>query len=427
MSTTYINPFTGGLVTATIVSYSQLTLTQTTQLVWPTYSPITTLNTTPVARNIDVNLTAGNVVLQLPQGNFGSLGDDITITNRSNASSLTIADSQGNVVSTIAAGISVWFYLSDNTTVAGTWGSKTLGAGTSGTAAYDLAGDGLKAIDGKLSVGYDVVPISSSGFVLANTNRAQNIVWTGGLGTLLLPIGSTVLPGWFFAIRNQGTGTLTLDPLQVGATINGLANQPIEVGVSTYIVLDSTSGNYFAFGGTGAQNFSFSSATYDVDTIIGNTLNLVTGAPIIERFVANSGSRTQDLLVVLPAVAQLYSFINSTANTTYNVTFQLSGSVQTPVIVKANTQSFVVSDGISLYVVNSTAVASLQLNDGSALTPTLNFLAETNTGLYRATSRQLGFTVAGNSIAILDGSNPASPVIRTPATFVAARIDGGLI
>ena len=425
MSTNYINPFTGGLVTATIVSYSALNLTQNTQLVWPTYAPTTLLNTAVVARNIDVT-SSGNYTLGLPQANFGSLGDDITITNRS-LQALTINDAGGNFIASIARGVSVWFYITDNTTVSGIWGNKVLGAGTDPAAASNLAGKGLVAINNQLNLGYPVTTVSSSSFTFTESSRAQNIVWTGGLGTLGLPIGNTVSSGWFIAIRNQGTGTLTLDPLQVGATINGLSNQPIEVGVSTYIVCDTTTGNYYAFGGTGAQNFSFSSATYDVDTILGNTLNLTNGAPIIERFVANSGTRTADLLVVLPAISQFYSVINATANTNYNINLQLSGSVLTPIVVKANTQAFVVSDGLALYLINSTAIASLQLNDGSPTAPTLNFINETNTGLYRGGSRQFGITVGGNSQLLVNASDPSAPVITTGATLVAKRISGGWI
>ena len=428
-NTTYTDYFTGSIVDPTDVSYLKYALTSNIQLVWPSYLPPIQPGATAViavARNIDVTPTGGSWTISLPQGNLGSAGADILITNRGSIG-FTVADVTGAQSTAVAPGASYYFYLSDNSTVTGTWTSTGFGIGTSAADANVLAGSGLISLNGRLNEQIPVIQFGTQGFVLADNSRANCYVWTGGLGTLQLPLLNTLSANWFIGIRNQGSGTLTISPSDPLVTINGANVQLIEVGTSAFVILDTSNRAYFTLGSIANQNFSWSSATFDTSAIPTNSLNLTQGAQIIQRYVDIGGTRSTNLAVTLPASAAIYSFINSTANTNYNITFTVFGSTASPLVLKANEQNFAVSDGINLYSLGTQTIGSFALNDGSALAPTLFFNTQSNVGLYKPGTSQLGVTVGGSNVITFNGTDPSNLTVVSPAAATFRSIDGGLI
>jgi len=120
---------------------------------------------------------------------------------------------------------------------------------------------------------------------------------------------------------------------------------------SGFILFQQSTGNFFTVGLSVPSNVTFTSATYDVDSIIGNTFSLVSYAPIIQTYVALAGTRSVDLDVTLPATTQLYVLVNNTGQPGYNVTFQISGSLQTPIPLGNGGVILALSDGNQLYVI----------------------------------------------------------------------------
>ena len=419
----YTDVFTGSIVQPTDVSYYNLTLTGNVQLVWPTYYILST--TVPAARNIDVTPTGAGYNIALPQGNLGSLGVDILFTNRGSAP-FNVTDYLGQNSTTVAAGKSIYFYLQDNTTLAGFWRTTNFGVGTGSADANALAGYGLTSITGKLSETLSITQFSLSNYPLADASRASGYVWTGGAGSLSMPAAATLSPGWFIYLRNQGSGSLTITTVGT-SLINGSTQISYDIGTSQLIAFDANSNNFFTYGTVNTQNFALSSATYDVSSIVGTGYSLVLNAPIIQRYIDFTSTRSQNLLVTLPATANLYALINATGSSAYTLSFQLSGSAQTPIVVAPNTQAFIASDGISLYILNTTVLGGIQLNDGTAAAPTLNFLSETNTGLYKAGGYQPAFAVGGQNILTLNGSDPNNKRVISPAAATFRSISGGLI
>jgi hypothetical protein len=169
----------------------------------------------------------------------------------------------------IPAGVSKYFYLSDNSTSAGVWQNVTFGAGTSSADAASLAGNGLVALSGKLNTTQNVVEVSSTPSI-TDASRAATFVWTGGNGTFTLPTAASLTTGWYIAFRNNGTGAITITP-QGTSTIDSLANITINPAESGFIVFQESSGNFFTVGLSVPSNVTFTSATYDVDSIVGNT------------------------------------------------------------------------------------------------------------------------------------------------------------
>ena len=427
---TFTDYNTGTVIDPTDVSYLSLSLTADIALSWPSYvPPSTVIGVTPLiaaARTMEITPSGGAWKIALPQGNLGSVGQSILFVNRG-AIAFTVTDVSGGNTTSVGAGASLYFFLVNNTTITGIWHSQNFGTGTSAADANLLAGAGLSSLNGVINETINVVQFSSQGYSLNDNSRANAYVWTGGLSTLKLPAVSSLSPGWFMILRNQGTGTITATPTESTTLINGQANAPFQVGTASWIVFSSTTNSFFTLGTVGTQNFSFSSATYNVDAIPLNTLNLTTGAPIIQRYVAPTGTRTATLAVTYPAVASIYTVVNATTSSTYNLTFTLAGSSQTPITVKANTQAFLTSDGINLYLLSSQLLGAFQLGPGSAAAPSLSFLADSSTGVYQPNTSQLGLAAGASAIMTLDGSDPANLNVYSPATATFKAIDGGLI
>jgi hypothetical protein len=286
-----------------------------------------------------------------------------------------------------------------------------------------LAGAGLVALAGKLNVTQNIVEISSPP-TINDASRASTFLWVSGNNTATLPTAASLTAGWFIAFRNAGTGTLTFTP-QGTSVINGGASLDVNPGESGFIVFQQSTGDFFTVGLAIPSNVTFTSATYDVDSIIPNTFSLVSFAPIIQTYVALSGTRAVDLDVTLPATTQLYILTNNTGQPGYNVTFQISGSIQTPIDLADGSVAIVLSDGNFLYVISQTNVTTFFAVDGSAGGPSFSFINDNNTGMYLAGVGVLGLSANSTQMLELDNSNVLSPQVSTPATFTAGLIAGG--
>ena len=417
---TYVSPFTGDVVQQTDVTYYALAFSTNQTLHWPaTVNP----PEVPAARIIDCTPSTAGLSIALPPGGQGSNGTDILFHNFG-AVAFTVTNSAGGASVSIGAGVSKYFYLSDNSTPAGVWQNVTFGAGTSTADAASLQGAGLTTLAGKLAVTQTPITVTSTP-TITDADRAETFVWTSGNGTFTLPAVAGLSAGWWIGFRNNGTGALNI----VGSGASQINNQPnitVNPGDSGILMYQSTTGNFFTVGLATPSNVTFTSATYDVDAVVGSTFSLVSYAPIIQTYVALSGTRTTDLNVLLPATTQLYILVNDTGAVLYNVTFQISGSSQAPVPLSPGSVATVLSDGNFLYVLSQNTTSFYYAADGSAAVPSYSFINDTNTGMYLDDISVLGLTANGLNIMLLDGSTPGSEVITTPAEFTALNgIKGG--
>ena len=419
--TTFTSPFTGDVVQPTDVSYLSLPFSANVSLTWPAYVAPGGVDTA-AARIIDCNPSAGSLIVTLPYGSQGSVGTDILFRNIS-AFSFTIQDKDNANSVTLAAGDARYFYLVSNSTSAGVWRNFTYGTGTSAADAASLAGSGLTTSSGLLATSYGIVTTAVAP-TINNASRALSYVWTGGADTITLPTAASITPGWYILFRNSGTGAISMVP-QGTSTLNGSVTVTFNPGDSGMIVFDYVNGDYYTVGLANPNSAMFTAATYDVDSVVGSTLDLISFAPSIQTYVALAGTRATDLDVVLPAVTQLYVLSNATNQTGYDVTFQVSGSSQAPIPVAANTTAMVLSDGNFLYILTQSGTATYLVTDGSAAAPSFSFISDPSTGMYLLSAAQLGLTAGGVNMMTLNNSNPLSPQITTTATFNAALISGG--
>lgn len=417
---TFTSPFTGTVVQPTDVSYYALNFSTNQELYW---AAVVNPTQVPAARIMDCVASTTGLTVVLPQGDQGSVGTDILIRNKG-ASDFVITAFGGTQSVTMAVGTSRYFYLSDNSTEAGVWQNVQFGTGTSAADAASLQGAGLTTLAGKLAVTGNIVEVSSSPTLL-DSSRAATYVWTGGNTTFTLPTALALSGGWFIGFRNNGSGTLNITG-QGTSLINGSASIAVNPGESGYLVFQETTGNFFTIGLNVQSNVTFTSATYDVDAIPGTTLSLVSYAPIIQTYVGLSGTRAVDLDVTLPAITQLYVLANSTGQSGYNITFQVSGSSQTPIVLTTGQTALVLSDGNFLYVLTQTTTGVYLANDGSAGAPSFSFVSDNTTGMYLNGTSVLGLSANGTQILNLDGSNTLDLQISTTATFNAGLISGGI-
>jgi hypothetical protein len=416
---TFTSPFTGTVVQPTDVSYYALNFSTNTQLYWPAVVNPTQV---PAARIMDCVPSTSGLTVILPQGDQGAVGTDILIRNKG-SSNFTVTAFGGTQSVTVAFGTSRYFYLSSNGTTAGTWQNVQFGTGTSAADAASLQGAGLTTITGQLAATSNIVQVSSAPSITDNS-RAATFVWTSGNGTFSLPVASTLSGGWFIGFRNSGSGNLAITP-NSPSLINGLSTISTNPGDSGFIFYQQSTGNFFTVGWATPSNVTFTSASYDVDSIIGGTLSLISYAPIIQTYVALSGARTTNLSIVLPAITQIYILVNNTSSGSYNLSFNVTGAVTAPVVLAAGQVATVLSDGNQLFSLTQTTSGVFLANNGSQSAPSHSFTLDTHTGMYLVGTSVLGLTANSIKMLNIDNTNTASPQISTPATFNAGLIPGG--
>lgn len=417
--TTFTSPFTGNVIQPTDVSYYALSFSEDTQLYWPAVVNPTQV---PSARIMDCVASTTGLTVSLPDATQGAVGEDILIRNLG-LNAFVLEDAAGGEAITISVGMARYVYLTDNSTVGGVWDSIEFGAGTSYADAAALQGAGLTTVSGRLATTQNIVNVTTTP-TISDASRASTFVWNSGAGTFTLPAIASLSTGWYIGFRNNGTGALSINAPSPN-TINGSNSVTANPGDSGFIVYDVSTGNFVTVGLSAPANVTFTSATYDVDSIPGSTFSLVTFAPIIQSYIAQTGSRSTTLTVTLPATTQLYILINDTGHSDYNIQFQIAGSSQPPLVVGTGNIATVLSDSQNLYLLTSTSSNIFYAVNGIATAPSYTFLSDSTTGMYLPGSNILGFAANGVEVAYIDNTNTLLPKFKINATLTANLISGG--
>lgn len=404
--TTYVNPYTGQTVSPSQVGYESLTISTDTTLQWPING-----NTVDVVANIiEVTATTTSLNLYMPPATQVSVGQSALIRNIG-ANSFTVVNTSGGTIVSIASGIAEYVYVTDNSTVDGTWQTVTFGAGTSAANAATLAGYGLNAVSTTLNTVMPVVTFSSD-FTLTGLAQSKLYVWIGGAGTLTLPSASTLGAGWYVAIKNDGSGILNIVPTG-SDTIDGNATAQLQISDSLVLVSSGTNWYSYAFGQS--SQFFF---TQLVKNVTGGTVTLSSAEAenVIQEY---QGILTSNCTVILPPTVQLYSFRNITTGA-FTLTFSTGAIGATTVILPQNQTILAICDGTNVYnaqTSTSSFINALTIGDGSAAAPSLSFQSDATTGLYLAASGELGFAVSGAAAGRLTSGGLLMPVGINSGTF----------
>ena len=383
----YVSPFTGDVVQPTDVGFRAVTLSANTQLNWPSNS---TTNTDYAARIMQVTASSSGLSMYMPPANQASVGNDALIRNIG-ANTFTVKDYAGtNTIVSVAAGESKYIYITTNPDAQGTWGNIAFGTGTSSADAATLAGYGLVASGATLNQSHPSAAISS-GSTFATTDRAQTRVWSSGSGTATLPAASTLGNNWFTLFKNNGSGSFTISC--TGAElIDGNSSKTFNPSESAFIVCTGTA--YVTIGYGVSSSFAFTALTKNVT---GGTVTLTNNeaANNIQEYVGNLVS---NVTVVFPPVVNLYVISNQVTDNGYS--FTVTTGLGYSAIIPPGQQATLICDGTNFLNANTTqaGATSISLVDGTVGTPSMNFAAETSTGVYRSGAGHFNIAVGGSEI-----------------------------
>ncbi len=390
-----INIFGGSSAQPAGVSYRAFALSGPLQLQWPGVSDD---EATVAARAMDVTPdNSPTTALLLPQASGVGVGYDLVITNVG-AAPLTVKNYQGTTtIASIAPGVSQYVQVTSNATDAGVWRSFGFGAGVSAVTAGALVGPGIGASGTSLFARQPVLTFSANNAVSA-ADRANMYVWTGGAGTQTLPTAGSVGADFFYSLRNQGTGALTV-AAQAGETIDGLASIVLQPTESAD--LHSGGGNaWYTVGRGRSVQFSF---TLLVKAITGGTVVLTPteAANVVQRY---TGTLVSNAEIVLPSVVQVYYVSNQTSGA-FTVTFKTAG-VGTTVSIPTGGNAVLFCDGLNVVNAATTVagISALVLAQGSNTAPSIAYSGDTSTGIYQPASGQVAVTLLGVQKARFDAS-----------------------
>ena len=353
MTNTFTQVFGGTTIYPSDVSYLSLALTADVTLEWPLES---STNEYPVARIIDVTPTGAFSIIMPPADQTGT--GQTVLFNNLGPNTVTVKNSVGATLLSMAQGEQWQIYLTSNTTAAGTWRVFRYGAATAQAQASALAGYGLTATGSTLSQSAPVTLFNSS-YTAGDTDRAEAYVWNGGVGTFTLPSAVTVGNDWFVSLRNGGTGDLTVTP-QGAETINGGASLVLGPGDSATIVTDGLV--WFTIGLGQSAVFAFDYTAISLATLSGNYT--LAGNQLNRIAYEFNGAIAGNVEVIVPSTVQQYWVYNNTTGGSF--TLRVRTSPQTPgVLVTRGSRAILYSNGTEVVDAETGGVATpIAIADG---------------------------------------------------------------
>lgn len=399
---TYTDVFGSATLPPSEYGYASFTLTTNATFVWP-YN--TDGSSYPVAKVMDITCDAGNEIT-LPDCTEVSTGEDFLIRNVG-ANVLIVKDAAGVQVASVAVGAASYFYLTDNTSAAGVFGVIGFGVGTSTADASSLVGYGIKAVGASLNQAHPVQP-TNTGITLSADHRAKLVVFTGGVATFALDSAATLGDDYFTMFRNDGTGTATIDPA-ASELIDGMASMQVQPGESLMLICTGT--KWYSVGYGRSTLYQFTQLTKDVSAGGTITLSATEAANKLITFIGNPSAAVD---VVVPAVIAVY-YTQSAISTAQTITLKTSAG--SGVGISQGARVIALCDGTNVVSAQSAvANTSVSLTDGSALVPSLFFATQTNTGLFKSGTQDVGVTVNGSTVGVFGSTGLQTTTIGPNST-----------
>ena len=374
--TTYTQVFGGTNLYPSDVSYRYVSLTIDQVLDWPLEAAP---STDVVAKIMDVNATTTSLVITMPDATQAGTGETV-LFNNVGANTFTVKTATGTVICAPQSGTTFQIYLTNNSTVSGTWRSFQYGASVSATNAAALAGLGVKAIATTLNQSMPVTSFSTN-YTTGASDRAKVLVWTGGAGTISFDTAPSLGSDWFVNIRNSGTGDLTLDPSS-SELINSASTLVLSPGDSAIVVTDGV--EFWTIGFGQSAVYAFSLLQIDISGSGNYTLSV---AELNKTAYIFTGTLTGDRDVIVPNTVQQYWISNQTSGA-YTLGMRTAGQASPGVTVANGARAILYCDGTDV-VDADTATIALPIT-----------IAQGGTGATTASGARtnLGATSIGNAV-----------------------------
>lgn len=388
--TTYV--FGGLQVQPALLQYISYELSEDIQLSWP-YAFRDAENV--VAIQMDCTPSDAGFNFILPNATETGVGTSFFFRNIG-SDAFGVNDYDDALITNIDPGEIYYFYLTDNSTEAGTWSNFIYGAGSSSADADQLAGYGLISLPDLPNPNtlntFNEMMTKSSDFPVTNQMMSSFIVCTS---QLIITLMTGIQAGLYFSVFNNSNGIVSLDPDT--CELNGSTDMvDLTPGQSIYLTTDGT--NWFSLGineetpsTVDEVAFPLSAGTYSY-TLPLETLN---SYGIIYFTGTIDGNVTVDLPLAGSEGGQ-WTFHHKSSASSETITVQISG-------------------GGSSFVYNPNDVYMLYYNvtDGN-LYPVPN----------RLSSIPLTIEEGGtNAIVKLDAFNNLSPAVSTGSMIYVD--DGG--
>ena len=341
----YTDVFGGANIYPSEISYSAVDLTEDIVLVWPEE----TAESQDLATKImDVTPSISGLSLILPDANKSSTGNTILFNNRG-AVSFTVRDADGVEVVVVTPGTLWQIYVTDNTSAAGGWNTLQYGATTSIANAASLAGTGIVAVGSLLSQSVPITSFSTN-YTAVIGDRAKMYNWTSALGTLSLPVASTLGNNWFIYLRNSGDGDVTVTPTSP-SLINGETTMLFQPQESAIIISDGT--NFYTIGFGQNALFAFDYVTLDISGSGDYVLSTSELNKVVYHLI---GTLTGDRRVLVPNTVQQY-WVNNTTTGSYIVTIGAVSGGGATVSIDTGVRAILYCDGTNVVTADTAGVA----------------------------------------------------------------------
>lgn len=426
----YVQSITGDPINPQPFSYSQLSISVNTVLVWPSADT----NSSDVATSwVDITASVASLVVTMPDARQVGEGEEVVFNNYG-TQTIIFNDAVGSSITTIAAGSTKRLWITNNSTEAGAWRVANIGVGTSSADASALAGYGLTALAGQLSQSMPTLSYNSNQLLDASV-RAYMVIWTGGAGTFTLDDPAVLGDNWFVVIKNAGSGTLIIDG--DGALVDGVAT--ISAGLEAGFGITCNGTAFFTFGRSSSTAPALSLLN---KSVAGSSDVMLTSTEAANNIINLTGTITANINTIVPVSLMEWIFFN---NTSGSFTLTVKTAAGTGIAIDQGTRNLLYSDGTNVWRQNSGASGTVTsvgtgtgLNGGPITTTGTVSLANTAVvaGIYGSASvipvqtidAQGRTTAAVNTAISITDANLSAPVgVTKGGTGLTAATQGDIL